>query len=227
MPTPFVVTMEFDSRNTLWLSCRDTIKYGAIGQIWGGGLTRFDGKSWQSFNIDNSGIPSNTIMDIAIDKNDHLWLATYGHVGITKYDGTNWKSYNQENSGIAWDEVSKITLDYGRDLIWLNHMNNSGISTAKLNFKANSIYMPSIDNAISSFIYPNPAKDHIAFQLKEDEIPEKAEVYDMSGRLICSKPIEGSSVALSELNIHQKGIYLLKIFVSLDKHYSERLVVTE
>lgn len=224
LPTLFVAIIRFDSKNVLWLSCRDA-HGGGIGRIWGGGLTRFDGTSWTSYNIENSKIPSNTIMDIAIDKNDHLWLATYGHVGITEYDGTNWVSYNIENSGIAWDEVSKITLDYGRDLIWLNHLNNSGISTAKLNWNESSIENPVIDAGRPSVVYPNPAKDEIGFHLKEGENIYKVEVYNIAGKLICCKNLSSNTVGLSYLNICHKGLYLIKVFTSQEKYYSERLMV--
>ncbi|MDR2293181.1 MAG: hypothetical protein LBE11_06890, partial [Prevotellaceae bacterium] len=92
LPTYFVAELAFDSRNNLWIHCRDSLN--GIGREYGEGLTKFDGATWTSYNIDNSGIPSNSIMDIAIDKDDNLWLATFGRVGITKYDGTNWQSYN-------------------------------------------------------------------------------------------------------------------------------------
>lgn len=225
LSTPFVATMAFDSKNVLWLNCRDTTLFGLIGRTSGGGLTRFDGKSWQSYNISNSKIPSNSILDIVVDKNDDLWLATYGRVGITKFDGTDWESYNTENSGIAWDEVSKITLDYNRDLIWLNHLNSGGISTAKLNWKGSGIEEKNIASSPSFSIYPNPARDIIHFRFPAGTIPEKLEIYDVSGKLIGSKKLKSMSCNLSELNIRQKGLYLLKATDSDYRVYVSRLLV--
>ncbi|MDR2407226.1 MAG: hypothetical protein LBE13_03825, partial [Bacteroidales bacterium] len=92
LPGILVTKLTFDSKNNLWIHCRD--EDGIIGRELGYGLTKFDGAAWTTYNIDNSDIPSNSIMDIAIDKDDNLWLATFGRVGITKYDGTNWQSYN-------------------------------------------------------------------------------------------------------------------------------------
>lgn len=230
LPTPYVGTMAFDSENVLWLNCRDTTTLqGVVGRIFGGGLTRFDGKSWKSYNIDNSDIPSNTIMDIVIDKNDDLWLATYGrHVGITKFDGENWKSYNTDNSGIAWDNVSKITLDYKRDLIWLNHLDFGGISTAKLNFDGSGIEtLRTATSDNSSLLYPNPAKDAITFRLGENEKAVQVKAYTMAGELLCSKTVTSNSVLLSDLNIRQKGLYLVQVLTESGKNYSDRLMVTE
>ncbi|MDR1896322.1 MAG: T9SS type A sorting domain-containing protein [Prevotellaceae bacterium] len=224
LPRCFVTEVAIDSLNNIWTHCRDVDN--VIGCEAGGGLTKFDGATWTTYNIDNSGIPSNSILDIAVDKDDNLWLATIGRVGVTKYDGTNWQSYNVDNSGIAFDEVSKITLDYHRDLVWFNHLNLGGLSTAKLN-SATGI-PPLADRKMEGFtVYPNPAISHISLRLN-DIVPETIHIYDISGKMIASRKADWSMehpILLSELNINSPGLYLIKITDRLGKACTQKLTV--
>ncbi|MDR2621644.1 MAG: T9SS type A sorting domain-containing protein, partial [Dysgonamonadaceae bacterium] len=220
LPGYFVMTLAFDSKNNLWLHCRNS--EGRIGRELGYGLTRFDGATWTTYNIDNSGIPSNSIMDIEVDKEDNLWLATYGQVGVTKYDGTNWQSYNVDNSGIAFNEVSKITLDYYRDRIWFNHLSLGGLSTAKLN---SATGIPSLaDRKAEGFtVYPNPAISHLSLRFN-GIAPETMTVYDISGKIIASRQADLNTerpIALSELNIRSSGLYLIRITDQSGKTYNQ------
>jgi ligand-binding sensor domain-containing protein len=224
LPGFFVMGIAFDSKNNLWIHCRN--HDGSIGRELGYGLTKFDGAIWTNYNIDNSGIPSNSIMDITVDKEDNLWLATYGRVGVTKYDGTNWQSYNVDNSGIAFDEVSKITLDYYRDLIWFNHLYSGGLSTAKLNSATGISPLP--DRKPEGFtVYPNPAISHFSLHLN-GIAPETVTIYDISGKIIASRKAELNTerpIALSELNISSSGLYLIKITDQSGKTYNQKLTV--
>lgn len=227
LPTTIVAALAFDSKNNLWLHCRD--RGNSIGQELGGGLTKYDGNTWTTYNTRNSGIPSNSILDITIDKNDDLWLATYGGVGITHYDGKTWTSYNMENSGIAYNEVSKITLDYGRDCVWLNHLDSRGISTAKLNW-GSSIESNRLNNQNEGFvIYSDATSTNLHLRFNDNVNPEKLELFDMSGRLICSRKLGTSvsndfNVSLSELNIRQNGLYLVKL-ITPTNIFTQRLIV--
>jgi ligand-binding sensor domain-containing protein len=42
--------------------------------------------------MDNSGLPTNVINDVAVDASNNVWLATYS--GLVKYNGTTWTVYN-------------------------------------------------------------------------------------------------------------------------------------
>jgi streptogramin lyase len=227
LPSGFVASIAFDSKNNLWINCRES---GAIGREQGYGLTKFDGVAWTTYNINNSGLSSNSILDIVCDKEDNVWMATYGRVGITKYDGTSWQSYNVGNSGIAFDEVSKITFDYYRDLIWLNHLFSGGLSTAKLN---SSTAIPNILANKESFdIYPNPAKTTVSFRFNGDFVPETVQVYEISGQLICQKNLNTLSRAeytttLAGLNINRAGLYLVKIIGKGGKVHIRKLLATQ
>ena len=65
------------------------------------GLHCFNGKTWQTFNKDNSGLTTNRVYSVAFDKQGRLWtccgkeLTTYGEYGdgLFCYDGKTWTRY--------------------------------------------------------------------------------------------------------------------------------------
>lgn len=67
-----VYAMEQDSKGYLWLGTQ------------GGGISRFDGKSFENFST-KDGLPSNTIHSIYEDRRQQLWLGTKR--GLSRYDG--------------------------------------------------------------------------------------------------------------------------------------------
>jgi hypothetical protein len=83
------------------------------------GLIKFDGSNWTAFNDANSGLKFNAVNDIAIDKNDNIWLATgsteYPGDTITgrivKFDGTNWTYYKTFDDSQGLNYVNTIAID--------------------------------------------------------------------------------------------------------------------
>jgi ligand-binding sensor domain-containing protein len=74
-----------------------------------GGLTKYNGWEWITYNTSNSGIPYNGVYAIGLNKDD-VWLA---NMGITKFDGTNWTNYNNSNSDFPAEGCQFITCDTG------------------------------------------------------------------------------------------------------------------
>lgn len=72
-----------------------------------------------NYNSGNSGLPSNIIGPIAIDRSNNIWMAssymnndwtgTIG-TGVTRFDGANWTTFTTAD-GLADNEVSAITID--------------------------------------------------------------------------------------------------------------------
>ncbi|MEY4876031.1 MAG: hypothetical protein RL708_1180 [Bacteroidota bacterium] len=60
---------------------------------WGGGITKFTGKNWQTFNTKNSAISSDFINEIKQDKLNNIWLAT-NQKGVDKFDGKKFTNYS-------------------------------------------------------------------------------------------------------------------------------------
>ncbi|NND73098.1 MAG: response regulator [Rhodothermales bacterium] len=97
------------------------------GYIWFGtqeGLVRFDGIEFTVYDRSNSIIPKNSIVDVLVDKDGILWLATY-EAGIVRYSGPS-AAVLGEQHGLADNRTSTITqLPNGE--IWIG-TTSAGIS---------------------------------------------------------------------------------------------------
>lgn len=57
---------------------------------WGGGVARYDGKSWKNFNS-KDGLVGNIVYAITQDQSGAFWFGT--DKGVSRYDGKTWKSF--------------------------------------------------------------------------------------------------------------------------------------
>ena len=53
---------------------------------------------WTNYNTANSGIPANSVWDLAVDSNNTIWMAT--DYGMASFDGVNWNTYDVNNAPI-------------------------------------------------------------------------------------------------------------------------------
>lgn len=83
-----------------------------LGNLWfgtnGGGVSRYDGKSFTNFTI-AQGLAYSSVISIIQDKNGDLWFATSGG-GVSRYDGKIFTSYTTEQ-GLANNQVYSIMED--------------------------------------------------------------------------------------------------------------------
>lgn len=93
-----VTTIAFDSSDRVWVGTLNI------------GLSAFDGKNWEGYTTQNSGLVSDWVNAIAIDSSDRVWVATQNE-GLSIFDGENWLTYTEDNSGILDDSVEAIALD--------------------------------------------------------------------------------------------------------------------
>lgn len=78
---------------------------GAIwAGTWGGGVARFDGKTWRNFTADD-GLAGNIVYSIAQDTSGAMWFGT--NHGLSRFDGKDWKTYST-TSGLTGDDVYAI-----------------------------------------------------------------------------------------------------------------------
>ncbi len=79
------------------------------------GITKFDGATWTTYNISNSGLQSNSILQVVVDKEDNEWFIYnngYNNAyGTTRFDGKNWVTYTMQNSGIGGNKVVAVAID--------------------------------------------------------------------------------------------------------------------
>lgn len=88
-----------------------------FGNLWfgtyGGGVSRFNGKSFKNFTMEN-GLSNNVILSILEDRQGNLWFGTNRN-GVCKYDGKTITVYTT-NEGLANNTVLTIAQDAGGNL---------------------------------------------------------------------------------------------------------------
>lgn len=99
-------------------------------------------------------------------------------------------------SGDVFSNTASIYFDYNYPIITNN------FETIVQNALGNNVFKT--DNYS---IYPNPVKDILNFKTEENVI--KIEIFDISGRIISSKPVFENKIDLSEL---KTGNYILKAY---------------
>ncbi len=89
-----------------WIS---GIAVGGDGKVYfatnGGGLTVFDGAARKTITTSNSAILSNYLTAVAVDKQNRVWVGTYG-AGIARLTGETWTKSNLGNN-----YVNALALD--------------------------------------------------------------------------------------------------------------------
>jgi len=160
LPTNIIMDVEVDNSNGIWLSCMD--KNRITGKNYGGGVVKFDRKNMIQYNINNSGLSSNTVFDILADENG-IWFGT-STGGISYFNGDNtWHSFTVENSGIASNDVQILGKE-GTGKIWAGHI-NAGVSVFAPEPVLKPISAISDQNQIT-YIYPNPAEKELTITKK-------------------------------------------------------------
>ena len=95
------------------------IAFDSKGDAWIGtdqGLIRYNENEMVVYKSENSALPKNLlIFDIAVDKNDNVWI---GAGGVWKYDGTEFTLYNSQNTAMPEDIVWSIAVD-SKNNIWM------------------------------------------------------------------------------------------------------------
>lgn len=113
----------FSSNSNVNYSINDIVEYN--GKIYVAtsfrGVSVFEDTTYiETFNTDNSDIPSNNIREIKFDAIGNMWLAT--SIGVTKFDFTTWTNFNTSNSDILDNYISDIQID-NDNLPWISNSN--------------------------------------------------------------------------------------------------------
>jgi signal transduction histidine kinase/sugar lactone lactonase YvrE len=78
LPHSRVVVLHEDSQGYLWVG------------TYGGGVARFDGRKFESFDESN-GLINSVVLGIQEDSNGNIWVCT--PLGLSKFDGTTFKNF--------------------------------------------------------------------------------------------------------------------------------------
>jgi hypothetical protein len=110
----WVPCMQFDKENNLWFG---VLSRQAVANESGDGLFKYNGNSFTNFNISNSELPSNSVVEIAIDTENAKWIGTYS--GLVKLNSNNeLKIFNKDNTPMPFDAIEHIIVD-NNDNIWM------------------------------------------------------------------------------------------------------------
>src|SRR5512135_2973376 len=84
------------------------VAVGPDGKVYlatnGGGLTLFD-TARKTYNLSNSGIPGNYLTSVAVDRQNRVWVGTFG-AGAGRLDGDQWTKHSLANN-----YVNALALD--------------------------------------------------------------------------------------------------------------------
>ena len=80
---------------------------------WGGGVSRFDGKTWTNFTV-KDGLAGDIVYSIAQDAKGVFWFGT--NKGLSRYDGKTWTSIDS-TTGLLDNNVYAVAVAPNGD-IW-------------------------------------------------------------------------------------------------------------
>jgi ligand-binding sensor domain-containing protein len=128
LPSNRVTTIAADpDGHTEWFGAYPVFKDQANPFI-GGGLAKFDGQgNWVNYTMSNSGLISNTVQTIAIDKSGNKWIGTGAGLSRLASDNSTWQTYTSANSGLAANDISTLSIDKNNNL-WIGYNSFSGLS---------------------------------------------------------------------------------------------------
>lgn len=91
----YVLSIAVDKKDHKWFG------------TWGAGLSRFDGKAWKTYTVQD-GLGGNFIHTVKFDPQGTLWVGTEG--GVSKFNGKSWKTYTTAD-GLLNNNVFSIAFD--------------------------------------------------------------------------------------------------------------------
>jgi hypothetical protein len=81
-------------------------------------LHHTDEGTWTTYKTSNSGLASDDVNAIAIDREGNKWFGTLAS-GVSKFNGTTWMTYTVESTRQRGDQVTTITQDTPAGSEWV------------------------------------------------------------------------------------------------------------
>lgn len=211
-----------DLENNLWFGIIDRLE---IGIEFGGGLQKIDNGKLISYNIRNSGLPSNSVVDLACDSKGNILIGTYGGgmalfdyhksnptmVDTTIYYKDGWTVYEPYNSVMPGLNVENIVTDNNDDIWaysqWHGLTYIPSVSTSQPNISVS-------DNSQHIVLSPVPCMDVLNIKLNNfsDDVTNIC-IYDLAGKIQMErqKDISENSVVTLPVSGLKTGSYILKV----------------
>ncbi|MCW5884452.1 MAG: T9SS type A sorting domain-containing protein, partial [Candidatus Kapabacteria bacterium] len=207
----------YDSTNTsLRANSYPIIVVDKKNHIWAGstfGLYKFDGTTWEYFDITKIGV-KDPILNVVVDKENNVWCSTGHSTGLIKFDGIEWTIFNQLNSPIHGNQVLRIYVDKKQNVwIQVTHIPESGEVWKQrgVNIYRKGGVILNVDENHSlisqKIVFPNPVNDILTIISEIDY--NFYEVIDLKGFIILSDKFDfNKSIDVSSLN---SGTYCLRL----------------
>ena len=108
IPTDYLRGLDYDPYNgILWIA---TLSGGAVA---------YDGDTWDKYNLDNSGLPSNRIQLIKADPaNGAVYFGTFGF-GLARKIGDDWTVFNNGNSPLLSNYIYSLEINPHDGALWI------------------------------------------------------------------------------------------------------------
>ena len=105
LPYNAVHALAVDPQGTLWIGT------GRFDDDGGGGLAKLERRyfKWAAYTTDDSDLPGNQLLALAVDSYGHVWVGTAGNKGVATFNGETWTVYAPDNSKLPVGSV--ITRD--------------------------------------------------------------------------------------------------------------------
>lgn len=170
----------------------------ASGRIWIGmwrnGLMMYDNTNWVNFTTQENGFADNSILSIASDSNNLLWVGTYR--GLSSFNGKNWHSYNINNSDLPDNNIYALAIGKNNRL-WVGTCGGVVLMDKQGNIER-------VFNTSNS-----PIPDNVILSLAED-VHGQLWIGTSKG-LICMKKSSWDIYTMENSNILENRIQELKL----------------
>jgi len=191
------------------------------GTVNGGLVNLKDNGNIRVLFGEDTGLPDNTILDVAADTTGLLWLAT-PEGGLVSYNGQTFESINPDNSDMPTRSISSVVITAQNDnnsALLSNkindlHLQNDSIIWAATDMglarictfeKMLSADTPSFQILETDLVYPNPSNGYL--YVNQQHFLNQLIVYNILGEIVYTNSRQ-PNVNLSHIPV---GSYLLKI----------------
>ena len=121
-----IQSFDFDSKGTAWIG------------TFSNGLIKYSKTETKRFDSLNSLVPNHMIWDVAVDRNDNVWI---GSEGLFMYDGYKFTRFTTENSSIPEDVVWAIAFD-SNDNVWFSSSRHQRGGLVKFDGSTFEVFTP-------------------------------------------------------------------------------------
>ena len=127
-----------------------------------GGLIKYDGSAWLSYETFNSQIPTNQVYSIVVDNMNKKWLGTDS--GIVVFNDTSWSVYNNSNlPGLPTGGVISEIETNGMGDFWAA-INDGNFNPTGLGM----VYFKEVNNTIANLQFYSTSNSNLPSDLIKD-----------------------------------------------------------